>query len=189
MTRNPELILLDINLPKVDGLQICEFLRINSKVPIIILTADDTLSAEINGLNLGADDFLRKPIEPEVLLARVEAVTRRYSNNLELDINTVITFGEFSLNPLSQIVQNNGLKIILSAKEYELLYFLVRNPGIILNRDLISKSLYGVDYDPLSSRVIDLRVVSLRKKLNDKKSEIIKTVWGKGYLFDPSSWG
>jgi two-component system, OmpR family, response regulator len=186
----PDLLLLDMMLPGVDGLHICKAVRQHYKQPILMLTAIEERVVEISALNVGADDYMKKPIEPDLLLARVHALLRRGVNSACNNGDKDLRFGGLLLLSSSQKVTLNQVDVALTNKEYELLYFLAQNDGVVLHRNVISRALHGVDYDPLSSRVIDLRIASLRKKLGDtgKTALRIKTIWGKGYLFDPLAW-
>ena len=191
ISHQPDLILLDIMLPGVDGLSMCKSIRQHYNQPILMLTATEERMTEITALNAGADDYIKKPIDPELLLARIQALLRRGESSVCDDEENTIKYGNFILFPFSQKVTVNQVDIMLTNKEYELLYFFAQNAGVVLHRNVISRSLQGIDYDPLSSRVIDLRVAALRKKLGDTGGKMpvkIKTIWGKGYLLDPLAW-
>jgi DNA-binding response OmpR family regulator len=147
-------------------------------------------ATQIEGLNFGADDYIKKPIDPDVLLARVNALLRRChvtSNTEKLDM---LQFGKLTIYISARRVTLEHVQIELANKEYELLLLLAQNAGTVLHRNTITKVLQGIDYDPFSSRVIDLRIAHLRAKLRDDKKQPyrIKTVWGKGYLFVATAW-
>jgi len=177
----PDLVLLDFMLPKMDGVHVCREARQYFNGLILMLTANDEDEVQIESLESGADDFVRKPIDPRVLLARVEALLRRRQGVVQ---PVVLEVGQLKLDPSKQTAYLQGEYLGLSGKEFQLLYFLTDHAGQVVTRDQILQSLKGFDYDGVS-RVIDILVVSLRKKLKDdgREPKYIKTVWGKGYLF------
>jgi len=187
----PRIVLLDWMLPGKDGVTICRELRQIFPGPILIFTAKDSDIDQVIGLESGADDFLSKPVEPMVLLARIRALLRR----LEIPRDTGETVADIELGGLrisetSHQVWLDSREVLLTTREFELLLLLARQAGTILSREELFKNLRGIDYDGLD-RSIDGRVSKLRKKLNDNAlaPTRIKTVWGKGYLLVPDAWG
>jgi DNA-binding response OmpR family regulator len=187
-TFSPDLLILDIMLPGKDGLTICKEVRPFFLNPILMLTARNEDFDQVLGLEFGADDYVIKPAEPRVLLARINALLRRsqYSNTPD---DAAITFGELTIDRQSREVTLEGTKIALSTHEFDLLMTLSLEAGKILNRDYLFEKLYNREYDGLD-RTMDVRVSQLRRKLGDSAEEPfrIKTVWGKGYLFVADAW-
>ena len=185
---NPALIVLDLMLPGKDGLTICKELRPHFKGPILMLTARDSDLDQVLGLEYGADDYVIKPAEPRVLLARIRALMRRYYQQDSREQETII-FGQLSIQPSARKVVLDGEEINLSSHEYDLLMSLAGQAGQILSREFLFNYIYNREYDGLD-RTIDVRISQLRKKLNDNTETPtrIKTVWGKGYLFVAEAW-
>lgn len=180
MTQEIDLLILDINLPGMDGYTICAMLRQHKKaMPILMLTARDTQREVVHGLDIGADDYLKKPFDMEELLARVRALLRRDVTERE----TELTAGEVVLDPNTKSVKKNGSPIALSPKEYGLLEFLVRNKGVAQDRARIIDHVWGGRDDLLFSQTVDVHIAYLRRKLGKKT---IETVPGKGYLVPAS---
>lgn len=181
----PDLIVLDLMLPGVDGLSICRQLKPDFINPIIMLTALDDDIDEVTGLEVGADDYLCKPIKPRVLLAHIRAQLRRQSHlkNISLQDIKTVSNGSLSIDIKKRIVRYNESEVILSSAEFDLLWILAMNAGAIISRDQLHKEIFKLDYDGFD-RSIDLRVSRLRKKLGDdpKDPKIIKTIRNKGYL-------
>lgn len=173
------LIILDVMMPKMDGWQVCREIRNYSKVPIIMLTAKGDERDELQGFELGVDEYITKPFSPKILVARVEAILRRA--NL-LASEDVISVGGIELNKAAHQVQINGQDIELSYKEFELLAYFMENQGIALSREKILNNVWNYDYFG-DARTIDTHVKKLRSKLGDK-GELIKTIWGMGYKFE-----
>ena len=185
---NPDLVILDLGLPGEDGLTICKRLRPAYTSPILILTARDSDFDHVLGLELGADDYVIKPVEPRVLLARIGALLRR-SKSPAVTAGKTLTFGRLLINLVSRVVKWDGKTVTLSRNEFDLLVHLANHAGEIQSREVLFKSLYNRDYDGLD-RMLDIRVSRLRKKLGDdaENPERIKTIWGQGYLFVPDAW-
>ncbi len=186
----PRIVLLDWMLPGKDGLSICRELRQMFAGPILIFTAKDSDIDQVIGLEAGADDFVSKPVEPMVLLARIRALLRRLEQVQEAAPNTSeIVLGGLRISEASQRVWLDGTERLLTTQEFELLLVLARSPGTIFSRDTLFKRTRGIDYDGLD-RSIDGRISKLRKKLDDNAltPTRIKTVWGKGYLLAPDAW-
>ncbi len=179
----PDVVVLDVMLPKVDGLTICKEIRQYYNGLILMLTASAGSQTEIESLDLGADDYLKKPVDPEVLLAHIKALLRR-----KMDAHTplILEFGALKIDSSTQNVYWQNQYVDLSRKEFEILCFLAHHAGKPVNRDSIMQALRGFDYDA-SNRSIDMTISSLRKKLHDT-GERIQTVWGKGYLFVAEGW-
>lgn len=182
----PALVILDIMLPDIDGLEVCREIRRDSGVPIIMLTAREGDEDKIVGLELGADDYVTKPFVPRELVARVKAILRRSS---KLGENTgrrgeVLDFGELKIEPDRREVWLDGKSIPLRAKEYDLLTELARRPGIVFTREQLLQNVWGYDFLG-DSGTIDVHVRRLRAKLDDDSSNprFIETVWGVGYRF------
>ncbi len=185
---SPDLIILDLMLPGKDGLSICREARGEYKGPILILTAREDDMDQVAALEMGADDYVIKPVEPRVLLARIRALFRRMVEDLENskndNSNPVLKFGCLEINMLTRNVFKMKKQVNLSTSEFDLLLILVKNNGEIIDRDTISMGLRGFGYDGLD-RSIDILMSRLRKKIGiapDNSFEI-KTVWGSGYTF------
>jgi len=186
----PRLVLLDLLLPGKDGLAICRELRRVNEVPILILTARDTDFDHVIGLEAGADDYVMKPVDPMVLLARVRALLRRAGRGgLASERRADLQLGALRISETSREVWLHGRAVTLTTQEFELLSLLARRAGELVSRDEVFRSVRGIDYDGLD-RSIDGRVSKLRRKLGDDAAAPtrIKTVWGKGYLLVPDAW-
>ncbi len=192
----PDLVILDLMLPGMDGLEVCRSVRSRYQGPILMLTAREDDMDQVAGLEMGADDYVKKPVEPRVLLARIRALMRRLG---EKPAGTVerskaaarqeLTFNTLTIVQPSRTVKLGGRTVELTTSEFDLLWLLAQNSGKILDRDTIYQKFKGIDYDGLD-RSVDLAVSRLRKKLSDdpEKPMRIKTIWGKGYLFVPDAW-
>ena len=167
------LIILDVMMPKMDGWQVCREIRAYSKVPIIMLTAKSDERDELQGFDLGVDEYITKPFSPKILVARVEAILRR--SNL-LTNEDIISAGGIELNKSAHQVKIDGKDIELSFKEFELLAYFMENQGIALSREKILNNVWNYDYFG-DARTIDTHVKKLRSKLGEK-GELIKTIWG-----------
>ncbi|MDX1699108.1 MAG: response regulator transcription factor [Melioribacteraceae bacterium] len=177
----PDLIILDIMLPEMNGFDVCKEIRKSFNVPIIMLTARGEVMDRIVGLELGADDYLPKPFEPRELLARIQSILRRVKG----DANTEwAEFGELFVDFGKRIVTINGKQIELTTMEFELLTLFVRNSKRVLSRDSIMENLRGMEWEAYD-RSVDVLISRLRQKLNDsrKNPKFIKTIWGTGYKF------
>ena len=172
------LILLDVMMPKKDGWEVLKTIRLHSKVPIIMLTARGEERDELQGFDLGVDEYISKPFSPKILVARVEAILRR-SNHV---VGEVMNVGGIEINKAAHQVTIDGKPIELSYKEFELLTYFVENQGIALSREKILNNVWNYDYFG-DARTIDTHVKKLRSKLGEK-GDYIKTIWGMGYKFE-----
>lgn len=177
-----QLVILDLMIPGVDGLGVCKSLREHYDGPILMLTAKGSDIDQVLGLELGADDYVVKPVEPRVLLARLRALLRRYDAR-----KTAVEparFGALSVHPGAQKAELDGAVLPLTTQEFDLLHLLSSRAGEVLSRGELYQHLRGLEYDGLD-RSVDVCISHLRKKLGDDgdRPRMIKTVWGKGYLF------
>ena len=179
---NPDiaLIILDVMMPKMDGWQVCREVRAYSKVPIIMLTARSDEKDELQGFELGVDEYISKPFSPKILVARVEAILRRTGRSLQ--DGEVLEVGGIRLDKAAHMVEIDDKSIDLSYKEFELLAYFMENQGIALSREKILNSVWNYDYFG-DARTIDTHVKKLRSKMGEK-GEYIKTIWGMGYKFE-----
>lgn len=177
--KNISLIILDIMMPKMDGWQVCREIRESSKVPIIMLTARSEERDELQGFELGVDEYISKPFSPKILVARVNAILRRTLGKVSGD---VIEAGGIVMDKAAHIVKINDQPVELSFKEFELLSYFMENQGIALSREKILNNVWNYDYFG-DARTIDTHVKKLRSKLGEK-GEYIKTIWGMGYKFE-----
>ena len=175
---NPEVIVLDVMMPKMNGFEVCQQIRKNYSIPIIMLSARGEPNDKIRGLESGADDYLSKPFEPRELVARIINLIRRIPTKNQSK-NSI-----FEIDDLHLEIKMNGSVLDLTTKEYDLLSMFINNPGITFTRDEIIKEIKGIEAH-LFSRSIDILISRLRQKIeSDPKSpKIIKTIWGKGYMF------
>ena len=173
------LIILDVMMPKMDGWQVCREVRDHSKVPIIMLTARSEERDELQGFELGVDEYISKPFSPKILVARVGAILRRINGT---DMSDILDAGRIKIDKAAHSVMIDDKPIDLSYKEFELLTYFVENQGIALSREKILNNVWNYDYFG-DARTIDTHVKKLRSKLGDK-GEYIKTIWGMGYKFE-----
>ena len=173
------LIILDVMMPKMDGWQVCREVREHSKVPIIMLTARSEERDELQGFELGVDEYISKPFSPKILVARVGAILRRTNGT---DMSDTLDAGGIKIDKTAHSVMIDDKPIDLSYKEFELLTYFVENQGIALSREKILNNVWNYDYFG-DARTIDTHVKKLRSKLGDK-GEYIKTIWGMGYKFE-----
>ncbi len=174
------LIILDVMMPKMDGWEVCREIRKESKVPIIMLTARGEERDELNGFELGVDEYISKPFSPKILVARVKTALLRRTSGLSMD--QTIAAGGIEIDKAAHIVKIDGNMIDLSFKEFELLTYFIENQGIALSREKILNNVWNYDYFG-DARTIDTHVKKLRNKLGDK-GEYIRTIWGMGYKFE-----
>ena len=180
----PNLMLLDVMLPGMDGWQVCREVRKVSNIPIIMLTAKDETFDKVLGLELGADDYVVKPFDAKELVARIKAVIRRYQNGGE-SAEKELAFPGLTINMSQYTVTYMGKEMDMPPKELELLYFLASHPGMVFTREQLLEQVWGYDYFG-DSRTVDVHVKRLREKLSGGEAMgwQIKTVWGVGYKFD-----
>ncbi len=180
----PDLVLLDIMLPKKDGWAVCREIREISSKPIIMVTAKGEVFDKVLGLELGADDFVVKPFDMKELSARVKAVLRRYSAQGNQNDDEVIRFDKIEISKLKYELKLNGRSVDIPPKELELLYFLASNYNRVFTRDALLDKVWGFDYLG-DSRTVDVHVKRLREKLEGVSDKwMLKTVWGVGYKFE-----
>ena len=179
LKNNPmDLMILDIMMPHLDGFSVCKMAREMSSLPIIMLTAKESEYDKLKGYDLGADDYMTKPFSPKVLLAKANALLRRSSALLIDTMNA----GKISLAPASHKVFVDGQEIVLTHKEYELLYFFMVNPGQIFSREQLLNRIWGYEFEGLT-RTVDTHIKTLRKKLGDEGKHIV-TLIRSGYKFE-----
>lgn len=177
----PDIIVLDIMMPGMDGFDVCRQIRKHHSIPIIMLTARGDVADRVVGLELGADDYVPKPFEPRELVARIQTVLRRSDRSGVVDRGL---FGDLEIDYQSHTVSLKGKPIELTTMEFLILSIFTKNPGIVLDRDMIFEKLKGLDADSFD-RSIDVLISRLRNKIHDdpKKPSYLKTIWGAGYKF------
>ena len=187
--QKPDIVLLDVMLPGEDGFMLCRSLRQAYNGPILFLTARDTNFDQVLGLELGADDYVIKPVEPRVLLARIHALLRRVKPVAQSQSSSKLQFGKLTIDSASRQVMLGDEPIQLTSHEFDLLWMLAENASQLVDRERIYKELIGREYDGLD-RSADVRISRLRKKLSDNQQnpQRIKTIWGKGFFFVADAW-
>lgn len=190
----PDLVILDLMLPGMDGLEICKAVRPKYPGPILMLTARDEDIDQVVGLEIGADDYVTKPVQPRVLLAHIRALLRRFPAQPPQETPPKkspddIHYHHFHISATAREVWLNGTVLNITSNEFELLWLLASHAGEVLTRDTILDQLRGIDYNGVD-RSVDIRISRLRKKLGDNTSRPfrIKTIRGKGYLFVKEAW-
>ena len=178
-TKEIALIILDVMMPKMDGFEVCREIRQTSQVPIIMLTAKGDERDELQGFQLGVDEYITKPFSPKILVARVEAVLRRTNQAEETEL---LEYGGIVVDKTAHSVSIDGKPVDLSFKEFELLTYFMENKGIALSREKILNHVWNYDYFG-DARTIDTHVKKLRSKMGDK-GDLIKTIWGVGYKME-----
>ena len=176
---DPDLLILDVMMPHINGFELCKMIREESDTPIIILSARGEADDKVKGIDLGADDYLSKPFEARELVARIHSLLRRTQKDLTARSDQIFEVDQQRLE-----VSLNGSVLDLTTKEFELMDLFIKNPGVIFTRDEIIKEIKGIDAH-LFSRSIDILISRLRHKIEDdpKEPKLIKTIWGKGYMF------
>ncbi len=176
---DPDLLILDVMMPHINGFELCKMIREESDTPIIILSARGESDDKVKGIDLGADDYLSKPFEARELVARIHSLLRRTQKDLAVRSDPIFEVDQQRLE-----VSLNGNVLDLTTKEFELMDLFIKNPGVIFTRDEIIKEIKGIDAH-LFSRSIDILISRLRHKIEDdpKEPKLIKTIWGKGYMF------
>ncbi len=195
----PDLVILDLMLPGLDGLEVCRQVRPKFQAPILMLTARDEDVDQIVGLEIGADDYVIKPVQPRILLARIRTLLRRnqtsqptvagHRGKLSSQVSNPLVFDRLQINPAAREVTLDNQVVELTTQEYELLFFMASHAGVVLSRDQIFEAMSGIEYDGLD-RSVDIRISRLRKllEINSDKPSGIKTVRGQGYLFVAQGW-
>jgi two-component system OmpR family response regulator/two-component system response regulator RstA len=190
LAEQPDLVILDVMLPGKDGFEVCRAVRPQFRGVILMLTARDEDFDQILGLEMGADDYIAKPVQPRVLLARIKALLRRLPTAGDAPGEAeALIFGQFRISQATRTASLGGISIDLTTAEFDLLWLLASHAGNVLSRDDLLQELRGIGFDGLD-RSIDARISRLRKKLNDDPDNPmrIKTVRGKGYLFSKHDW-
>ena len=186
-TYAPNMILLDLMLPGIDGYQVCREIRTKSNVPIIMLSAKGEIFDKVLGLELGADDYIMKPFDSKELVARVKAVLRRYQPlkpaSAPAPATKCVEYPDLTINLSNYSVIYNGAQVDMPPKELELLYFLAASPNQVFTREQLLDHIWGYEYIG-DTRTVDVHVKRLREKIKDHKNWQISTVWGIGYKFE-----
>lgn len=187
-TKNYDLILLDVMLPGLDGIEVCRSVRKISQIPIIMMTAKSDEFDEVIGLEVGANDYVIKPVRPRALLARIKSVLRNHDSTTVNEPQELV-FGKLTINQEFKRVRLGEQEIQLTSSLFALLWLLASHAGTVLSREDVFQTLKGREYDGLDRR-FDVLVSTLRKKLDDnpQQPKRIKTIWGKGYLFIADAW-
>jgi len=182
----PDLVILDVMLPGMDGFSLIRNIRDRSEVPVILLTSRREESDRIAGLELGADDYVVKPFSPQELVSRVRAVLRRTQSKTESPTHRIVQTGNLNINPQTREVSANGSEIILTAREFDLLYHLVTHPRQVFSRDQLLESIWGM-HDFIDPSTVTVHIRRLREKIElDPTSPVhLVTAWGVGYKFEP----
>lgn len=180
-TENIALVILDVMLPGKDGIEVLKYIRKSSDIPVIMLTAKGEVFDKVLALELGADDYMVKPFDPKELLARVKAVTRRYSG--ENQSKDIIKYSDLKIDIGAYEVTYKGDIIKLAPKELELLHFMASNPNKVFTREQLMYEVWGYDY-PGDSRTVDVHIKRLREKVKSGEKWELETVWGVGYKFE-----
>ena len=178
---NIGLVILEVMLPGKDGIDVLKYIRKNSDIPVIMLTAKGEVFDKVLALELGADDYMVKPFDPKELLARVKAVTRRY--NIDNKSKDILQFSELTIDISAYEVTYRGNNIKLAPKELELLHFIASNPNKVFTREQLMYEVWGYDY-PGDSRTVDVHIKRLREKIKGGDNWEVQTVWGVGYKFE-----
>ena len=188
---SPNLILLDLMLPGIDGYEVCREIRAKSQIPIIMLSAKGEIFDKVLGLELGADDYIIKPFDSKELVARVKAVLRRYkpskADSAERDSIKVVEYENLIINQTNYSVIYNNEVVEMPPKELELLYFLASSPNQVFTREQLLDHIWGYEYIG-DTRTVDVHIKRLREKIKDNNSWAISTVWGIGYKFETKLW-
>jgi DNA-binding response OmpR family regulator len=179
--QQPDLIILDIMLPDMDGFEVCKKIRQDYSIPLIMLTARGEVADRIVGLELGADDYLPKPFEPRELVARIQSILRR---NHQKPKSHMARIGDLQINFSRHQVMLKGQPVELTSAEFEILKLFIRRAGIVLSRNQILEHLWDIEWD-VYNRSVDVLISRLRQKLGDnpRNPKYIKTIWGSGYMF------
>lgn len=181
----PDLVVLDLVLPRTDGIQVCRRLRERSQVPIIILSSLSAEENRLQGLSVGADDYLTKPFSPRELVLRVQSVLRRVHAAAPAPVEEPLRAGRLVVDPTARQARKDGVPLSLTAREFDLLMYLMRRPGRVLRRDELMRGVWAYDFGDASTVTVQVR--RLREKIEDDPAHpsSLVTVWGVGYRFDP----
>jgi DNA-binding response OmpR family regulator len=185
-TFNPNLVLLDLMLPGIDGYQVCREIRTKSQVPIIMLSAKGEVFDKVLGLEMGADDYMEKPFDSKELVARVKAVLRRYKpqvQEVQESDDKVVRYPDLEINMTNYSVTYMGERVDMPPKELELLYFLAASPNHVYTREQLLDQIWGYEYIG-DTRTVDVHIKRLREKLSDHDNWRLATIWGIGYKFE-----
>ena len=185
-TFSPDLILLDLMLPGIDGYEVCRRIRATSSIPIIMLSAKGEVFDKVLGLELGADDYMEKPFDSKELVARVKAVLRRYkpsSDEKEENDVKIVEYPDLSINMTNYSVRFCNEHVDMPPKEMELLYFLASSPNRVFTREQLLDRIWGYEYAG-DTRTVDVHIKRLREKIKDNEHWRIATIWGIGYKFE-----
>ena len=181
----PDLVVLDLMLPGVDGLEVCRRIRQHGQMPIIMLTAKGEEVARIVGLEMGADDYVVKPLSPRELVARIKSVLRRAAAGPTPSLGGVLRFDECTINPESRVVTKGSVEVQLTAKEFDLLFFLASNPGRVFTREQLMDQVRDFTYaGDLSTVTVHIQRLRGKIEKDPVKPRYVKTVWGVGYKFE-----
>jgi len=184
---DPDLVILDLMLPRIDGYQVCKEIRKKSQVPVIMLSAKGEVFDKVLGLELGADDYLVKPFDPKELVARAKAVMRRFVNQDSASRNSsnrnYVEYPNLVINISNYSVNHNDRNVDMPPKELELLYFLASSPNQVFTREQLLDNIWGYEYAG-DTRTVDVHIKRLREKIQDNEHWAISTVWGIGYKFE-----
>ncbi len=182
----PNLVLLDLMLPGIDGYQVCREIRTRSQVPIIMLSAKGEVFDKVLGLEMGADDYMEKPFDSKELVARVKAVLRRYKPQvaeIQQSDDKVVRYPDLEINMTNYSVTYMGERVDMPPKELELLYFLASSPNHVFTREQLLDQIWGYEYIG-DTRTVDVHIKRLREKLSDHDKWKLATIWGIGYKFE-----
>lgn len=189
-TFEPNLILLDLMLPGIDGYQVCREVRASSQIPIVIMSAKGEVFDKVLGLELGADDYIEKPFDTKEMVARIKAVLRRYKTPAAAvaeapkeDDNEEVSYPDLVINKTNYSVVYMGNKIEMPPKELELLFFLASKPNHVFTREQLLNQIWGYEY-PGDTRTVDVHIKRLREKISDHANWKLATIWGVGYKFE-----
>ena len=185
-TFQPNLVLLDLMLPGIDGYQVCRELRTKSQVPVIMLSAKGEVFDKVLGLEMGADDYMEKPFDSKELVARVKAVLRRYKpqvQEVQESDDKVVRYPDLEINMTNYSVTYMGERVDMPPKELELLYFLAASPNHVFTREQLLDQIWGYEYIG-DTRTVDVHIKRLREKLSDHENWRLATIWGIGYKFE-----
>lgn len=182
---SPDLIILDLMLPGIDGLSLTQHIRQDRQIPILMLTAKGEANDRIRGLDIGADDYMAKPFSPQEVVSRVRAILRRTKKETETGIGRALIFGDLTIDPASRMVSIEGDAVTLTAKEFDLIYFFARNPKQVFSRLQLLEHVWGDElYTDPSTVTVHIRRLREKIESDPSKPKYLLTVWGIGYKFE-----